>query len=85
MVHPSAPAARRTPVEIEQLGRTRHDPYQWLKDENWQAVMGDPSLLRGDIRAYLEAENAYTEAHLEAPNQPVNEGLVWCFQVRLCV
>ncbi|MEL7128294.1 MAG: S9 family peptidase [Pseudomonadota bacterium] len=83
MVHPSAPAARRTPVEIEQLGRTRHDPYQWLKDENWQAVMGDPSLLRGDIRAYLEAENAYTEAHLEAPNQALVDRLVAEMRARI--
>ena len=40
------PAAKRVPVEIEQVGRTRTDPYQWMKDENWQQVMRDPSVLK---------------------------------------
>jgi oligopeptidase B len=42
-------------------GVTRSDDYAWLKAENWQAVMQDPSVLSADIRAYLDAENAYTE------------------------
>jgi oligopeptidase B len=42
-------------------GVIRRDEYAWLKAENWQAVMQDPSLLSQDIRRYLEAENAYTE------------------------
>ena len=33
------------------------DDYAWLKDEKWQQVLRDPSLLDPDIRAYLEAEN----------------------------
>jgi oligopeptidase B len=40
------------------------DEFAWLKDPNWQAVMRDPALLDPDIRAYLEAENAYAEAAL---------------------
>ncbi|MGE3249631.1 MAG: S9 family peptidase [Hyphomonadaceae bacterium] len=59
---PTPPSARREPKKIEQLGRARVDEYAWLKDENWQAVMRDPSMLRADIRAHLEAENAYTKA-----------------------
>ncbi|MGQ0533571.1 MAG: S9 family peptidase [Caulobacteraceae bacterium] len=55
------PIARVEPKTIEQLGRTRVDNYAWLKDDNWQQVMRDPSLLRPDIRAYLEEENAYRE------------------------
>jgi len=43
-------------------GHEKRDDYHWLKAENWQAVMHDPSLLPADIRAYLEAENAYYEA-----------------------
>jgi oligopeptidase B len=35
-----------------------------LKDTNWQQVMRDPSVLDGDIRTYLEAENEYTEGML---------------------
>ena len=30
--------------------------------DNWREVMHDPSVLAADIRAYLEAENAYAEA-----------------------
>ncbi|MDX2275994.1 MAG: S9 family peptidase [Hyphomonadaceae bacterium] len=52
---------RREPKRIEQLGRVRTDDYAWLKDDNWQAVMRDPSLLKPEIRAHLEAENAYTK------------------------
>ena len=62
---PKAPEAARVPKVIEQAGRTRTDDYAWMKDENWQAVMRDPSVLRPDIRAHLEAENAYTEALLK--------------------
>ena len=54
-----APTTEQRPVEIEQLGFTRTDPYAWLRDDNWQEVMRDPSALREDIRAHLEAENAY--------------------------
>jgi len=61
------PLARRVETEITQLGRTRMDPYHWLKDENWQQVMQDPSVLRADIRTYLEAENSYTRDQLETP------------------
>lgn len=67
--HPSPPQAKRIPVTIEQVGRLRSDPYQWMKDDHWQAVMQDPSALRSDIRAYLEAENAYTRSALEEPTQ----------------
>ena len=61
------PIAPRRPKTFDQVGRTREDPYHWLKDENWQQVMQDPSVLRADIRQYLEAENGYTKAHLEDP------------------
>ncbi len=61
---PVPPVARREPRRIEQLGRVRIDDYAWLKDENWRAVMRDPAAVRPDIRAHLEAENAYTAAML---------------------
>ena len=57
--------ARKSPKEIDQLGHKRRDDYAWMKDDNWQAVMRDPSLLSADIRAHLEAENAYTKSVLE--------------------
>jgi len=58
------PIARKSPKTIEQLGRSRTDNYAWMKDENWQAVMQDPSVLDADIHAHLEAENSYTKAVL---------------------
>ena len=58
------PVARLEPKTITQLGRTRVDNYAWLKDDNWQEVMRDPSLLRPDIRAYLDEENAYREQQM---------------------
>ena len=45
-------------------GVTRLDDYAWLKADNWQSVMQDPSVLPHDIRQYLEAENAYTERQM---------------------
>ena len=61
---PSPPAVEARPQRIEQLGRTRTDDYAWMKDADWQKVMRDPAALRPDIRAHLEAENAYSSALL---------------------
>ena len=61
---PTPPSPRMEPVRIEQLGRTRVDEYQWMKDDNWQQVLADPSVVRADIRDALLLENAYTEAML---------------------
>ncbi|MET0182306.1 MAG: S9 family peptidase [Caulobacterales bacterium] len=69
---PIPPAAEIRPVRIEQLGRVRVDPYQWLKDDNWQQVMRDPDVLRADIRAHLDAENAYMRAVM-APTDALQE------------
>lgn len=43
---------------------TRADEYHWLRAENCQDVFRDESLLPADIRAHLDAENAYQEAML---------------------
>ncbi|MFO1016297.1 MAG: S9 family peptidase [Hyphomonadaceae bacterium] len=69
---PTPPVARIEPKTIEQLGRTRVDNYAWLKDDNWQEVMRDPSVLKPEIRAYLDAENAYREAMM-APTTALQE------------
>ncbi len=68
------PAAQRRPQVIEQLGRTRTDDYAWLKDADWKTVMRDPSALDADIRAHLEAENAYTATVL-APTEALQAEL----------
>lgn len=59
---PVPPVAKKISVTIEQLGRIRTDDYQWMKDENWQAVLRDPTLIKADVKEHLEAENAYREA-----------------------
>ncbi|MCP8937812.1 S9 family peptidase [Alsobacter sp. SYSU M60028] len=38
------------------------DEFAWLKAENWREVLRDPSQLPSDIRAVLDAENAYSDA-----------------------
>lgn len=63
-VPPTAPIAARRPHSFTTHGITLTDDYAWLKDPNWQEVLRDPSVLDPDIRAYLEAENTYTEALL---------------------
>ena len=63
------------PAQRTLHGITITDDYAWLKDANWQEVLRDPSLLDPDIRAYLEAENRYTEA-CSAPTQALQKTLV---------
>ncbi len=54
------PAAEIRPARDLHHGIERVDNYAWLRAKNWQEVMRDPATLPADIRAYLEAENAYT-------------------------
>jgi len=58
---PTAPVAPRRPHSFTHHGITVTDDYAWLKDEKWQEVLRDPSILDADIRTYLEAENAYAD------------------------
>jgi len=51
------------------------DDYAWLKDDNWQEVLRDPSVLKPDIRAYLEAENTYADTVL-GHTEPLQKKLV---------
>ncbi|MDP3239008.1 MAG: S9 family peptidase, partial [Reyranella sp.] len=69
------PIAPRRPSRRTLHGVTVTDDYAWLKDEKWQEVLRDPSLLDPDIRAYLEAENAYAEERL-GPTQALQKALV---------
>ena len=72
---PTPPKARRDERRIEQLGRVRVDPYAWMKDENWQAVLRDPSALRGDIATHLRQEAMYADALL-APTAPLQAAIL---------
>jgi oligopeptidase B len=69
------PVAPRHPHSVTHHGITVQDDYAWLKDANWQEVLRDPSLLNSDIRAYLEAENAFCEATLK-PTEALQATLV---------
>ena len=59
------PVAERRPQFSVRHGVELVDEYAWLRARNWQEVMRDPAVLDPQIRAYLEAENAYTEAALD--------------------
>ncbi|MES2034971.1 MAG: S9 family peptidase [Pseudomonadota bacterium] len=67
---PIPPVAPKIPKRIEQLGRVRVDDYAWMKDDNWQKVLRDPSLIKADVKAHLTEENAYTKAML-ASTEPL--------------
>jgi oligopeptidase B len=43
-----------------------------MKDDNWQQVLRDPTIVRADVREHLVAENAYTAAML-APTQALQD------------
>jgi oligopeptidase B len=60
----AAPIAERRPQHGIHHGIQRVDDYAWLRAANWQEVMRDPAALAEDIRSYLLAENAHTEAAL---------------------
>ncbi|HET7024349.1 MAG TPA: S9 family peptidase [Gemmatimonadales bacterium] len=56
---PNPPIAPRIPHAHEKFGDIREDPWSWLREKD------DP-----EVRAYLDAENAYAEAEL-APLKPL--------------
>ncbi len=62
---PPAPLAPARPRVLTLFRTEVEDPYAWLKAENWRAVLKDPGVLPTDIRAHLDAENAYAAAALE--------------------
>ena len=69
----SPPVAERRQHADTVHGITREDPYHWLRADNWQEVMQAPETLPADIRAYLEAENAYFAAEFEEPHAALSE------------
>jgi len=71
---PPPPRAARREKQTERHGRRLTDAYHWLRDPDWQRVMREPEALQPEIRAYLEAENAFAEAAL-APVAGLRERL----------
>ena len=63
------PVAKRVPHSHTHHNVTREDPYAWLRAENWQEVMQKPDTLDAEIRAYLDAENAFYEAEFGQPGR----------------
>ncbi len=68
------PRAVKKPVSRDIHGYTLTDDYGWLRADNWQEVMRDPSVLDADIRTYLEAENAWVKNTM-APTESLQETL----------
>jgi len=58
------PVPQRRPTFSVRHGVELTDEYAWLRASNWQDVMRDPAVLDQQIRAYLEAENTYTDVAL---------------------
>jgi oligopeptidase B len=58
---PAEPRAERRRHVLSKHGVELVDEFAWLKAANWQQVIRDPSRLDPAIRAYLDAENRYTE------------------------
>ncbi len=79
---PRPPVAERRPATTVHHGIQRVDDYAWLRDDNWQQVVRDPSVLSPNIRAYLEAENAYAAAVL-ADVEPLRLQLVKEMRARI--
>ncbi len=79
---PTPPIARRQPVVATYHGVALTDDYAWLRADNWQEVMRKPQTLAADIRAHLEAENAYTQT-LMGDTQALQESLFQEMKARL--
>ena len=71
---PTPPRAKKVPSSESHHGYTRHDDYGWLRVDNWMEVMADPSKLDAEVKAYLDAENDFTQAVL-APTVDLQETL----------
>ena len=71
----TAPVAAPRHHSETRHGVTRTDSYHWLRADNWQEVMADPAALPADIRAYLEAENAWYEKGFGGPTEGLREAI----------
>ena len=65
------PVAKIIPRKLEKHGHVRIDNYYWLRERD-----------NPEVKAYLNAENAYTEAML-APTKPLQETLFNEFKTRI--
>jgi oligopeptidase B len=56
------PVAPKHPLKDTRHAIERVDDYAWLRADNWQEVMRNPSVLDDEIRANLDAENKYIQS-----------------------
>ena len=89
LARPRPDASKPTPprAEVRSSRPSAHglawdDDYAWIRDANWREALRDPSRLPKDIRALLEAENAYADALL-APTLALQEELAREMRARL--
>lgn len=68
------PRVEKRPASTEFHGKTLRDDYAWLRAANWREALQDPDALPKNIRAVLDAENAYAQAVLK-PLEPLAEVL----------
>jgi oligopeptidase B len=79
---PAPPRAEVRPTRLSAHGLAWADDYAWIRAQNWREVLRDPSELPRDIRALLEAENAYADALL-APTLALQKELKREMRARL--
>ena len=61
----SAPVAAVKPHRCEAHGVEWIDDYAWLRAENWQQAMREPTSLPTSIAEYLQAENRHFDAAMQ--------------------
>ena len=61
----TAPVAKKIKKACEAHGETWQDDYHWLRADNWQEAMRDPSQLPAPIAGYLNAENDYFHSSMK--------------------
>ena len=64
------PKARKKTKKTKIHGLTINDDYSWLRDNNWQEVLREPSLLKPSIKKYLDEENNWTKQKLKNLKKP---------------
>ena len=78
LIAPSgAPQAAEKPYSDTHHNITRTDPYAWLRDDNWQAVMKDPQALGQQIFAPIwRPKTAYTDKVM-GPTQDLQQTAIF--------
>lgn len=64
MSQPVPPITPKRPVRSEWFGKVFVDDYAWIRNPDWFERLRTPRLLEPEIRAHLDAENAYADAVL---------------------